>query len=630
LVENALKFTTTGFVEISAVSPPLASFPLKPPQPDFRPILFTVRDTGRGISPEFVQGHLFQRFSQEDPLQVGTGLGLALVKLLVESLGGWLEIWSEGIDGKGCVVRVLIWARPSTHATKSLRNEKGPWQEKSCRFYTGESNVGTDRLWKIMGERIMGEDLNMNVQRGDEQDISPEDMLKDLNDQSRCDLLVINDDLARLKAYLSHWTDQHAAPQAQGSGSKLKPTPILMLTSTAVDKKARILVEAYRKSWQDSGQLEAPALVVLMPKPTGPLKLMRYLRMCLEPDSCTQEEYAASEPVEEEEDEETHPTPFPLLRSITVPNITTLALGTHDGPMLSAGTMMKSSFKFPMSPQGDGTTAGGKIVPPHSPGGLVLPPREDSSAIEESGIQNKSKPKVQRSIRNFQSQRLGSFKGVSSKGPESSERPDRTVSFDVRGELQFSDGVDQLGELKPVPRVLIVEDNVTNRMILRTFLKKRGVSVVEAENGKLGVERFQEEVWRRQGRSGFEFVLMDLQMPVMDGNLATKRIREFEQSMVKQHGLSTPEATVASRENDVRDYSRSSSGNRQGETTHPESEMRGYQPTTIFALTGLAGEEDKRLAFECGVDGYLTKPVSLKTLGGLLSRCHPNYSEDLN
>ncbi|KAI8603639.1 hypothetical protein EDD21DRAFT_301983 [Dissophora ornata] len=436
LLENALKFTTTGFVEISAVSPPLATFPLKPPLADSRPVLFTVRDTGKGISPEYVDRQLFQRFSQEDPLQAGTGLGLALVKLLVESLGGWLEIWSEGIEGKGCVARVLIWAKPSPNVTKSLRDEEGVWQERSCRFYTGDATVSTDRLWKIMGERIMGQDLNMN----------------DLNDQSRCELLIFNDDLPRLKAYLSHWADQHAVSQIQGVGSSLEPVPLLMLTSISSEKKARNLVEAYKRSWYGSGRLDCPTRV------------------------------------------------------------------------------------------------------------------------------------PQRSIRNFVSQRQGPSKANVKKQGSKEETSTGNPTNVLRQSLA-PEGTDQLGVLKPVPRVLIVEDNMTNRMILRTFLKKRGVSVVEAENGKLGVERFQEEVWRRQGRSGFEFVLMDLQMPVMDGNLATKRIRDMEGS----RGAG-------------------------GTNVLPDTERRGYRHSTIFALTGLAGEEDKQLAFECGVDGYLTKPVSLTVM----------------
>ncbi|KAF9988569.1 His Kinase A domain containing protein [Mortierella antarctica] len=609
LLENALKFTTTGFVEISAVSPPLAMLPLKPPQPDARPILFTVRDTGRGISPEFVQAHLFQRFSQEDPLQAGTGLGLALVKLLVESLGGWLEIWSEGIEGKGCVVRVLIWATPCTNTSKSLKDEAGPWQEKSCRFYAGEPTVSTDRLWTIMGERMLGQDLNMNVQRGNEQDVSPEDMVKDLSDQSPCDLLVFNDDLARLKAYLSHWSDQQAAITSGAEDERTSfPIPLLMLTSILNEKRALDLVEAYRSAWEVSNKQGQLATVVIMPKPIGPIKLMNCIHQCFAPQDGTSDQDPAAEL--------SPPSAVPVLQSETTSRINTVPLGMHNNSNknFSAGTLIRSSFKFPASNSSgavsgsDETTTGViSLDKAHSP----------QEPTPKEPCVPKSKP--HRSIRNFVVPRSGGAPRISSKK--------RTVSVDVAGQSSLGcctdangkrvpESTDQLGELHPVPRVLIVEDNMTNRMILRTFLRKRGVTVVEAENGKLGVERFQEEVWRRQGRCGFDFVLMDLQMPVMDGNLATKRIREFEQTMVTQHGLSTPEP-----QNVDKMCGMVAPADEQQE---PDSDRRGYTRTMIFALTGLAGEEDKRLAFECGVDGYLTKPVSLKNLGALLSSCHPS------
>ncbi|KAK5807990.1 hypothetical protein F5H01DRAFT_282632 [Linnemannia elongata] len=416
LVENAIKFTATGFVELSAIALTNSPIPMKPPHPDARAILFTVRDTGKGISADFVQSHLFKRFSQEDPLQVGTGLGMALVKELVKKLGGWMEVWSEGIEGKGCVVKVLFWASPASHPTKSLKDMDGPWQNMSCRFYAGESALGSDRLFKIMGERMMGQQLAMKVERGNEQDTSAEDMLKNLSD-----------DVQKL-------VDEYLEVQAESDG------------------------------------VIRPASVVILSKPIGPLKLVQSLRDCFTP--------AFSSP----------------------------GLATPQG-----------------SPQ--------------------LSPRTDLARIP--------------SIKNYHIRRQLQL--------------DRTPAVGPTIDTSCSD--------RPLPRVLIVEDNITNRMILRMFLKKRGIGVVEAENGLLGVERFQEEVWRRDGKAGFEFVLMDLQMPVMDGNMATKKIREFEQ------GLTGP----------------------------PSTDQEGaYRRTTIFALTGLAADEDKRLAFECGVDGYLTKPVSLK------------------
>ncbi|KAG0270822.1 His Kinase A domain containing protein [Linnemannia exigua] len=613
LVENAIKFTATGFVELSAVALTNSPIPMKPPHPDARAILFTVRDTGKGISADFVQSHLFKRFSQEDPLQVGTGLGMALVKELVKKLGGWMEVWSEGVEGKGCVVKVLFWASPASHPTKSLKDMDGPWQNMSCRFYAGEPALGSDRLFKIMGERMMGQQLSMRVERGNEQDTSAEDMLKSFADECQCNLLVINDDLIRLRAYLSYWTDKQALTNEEGEMIPETPTPLLMLTAPYNLKK---LVDEYLEAQAESDGVIRPASIVILNKPIGPLKLAQSLRDCFTPAfSSPGLQTPQGSPQLSPRSGLSRVPPMPMIRSATVPHITTTTLGVNDSRLLSAGSMIKQSFVFPIMHQDRQSMM---FVPPHSPGGLVLPPRvlsidpspattpeqescpnhnssSSSSSLEDISPDITAKehpnlevfrakieanaPKIrpQRSIKNYQSQRQLQLERAAAAAPTMDTSSDR-----------------------PLPRVLIVEDNITNRMILKTFLKKRGIGVVEAENGLLGVERFQEEVWRRDGKAGFEFVLMDLQMPVMDGNLATKKIREFEQGLIKQGRLNSNSADTL-------------------HAVHTGAEQEGtYRRTMIFALTGLAADEDKRLAFECGVDGYLTKPVSLKTLGELL------------
>ncbi|KAI7817620.1 hypothetical protein BC939DRAFT_319071 [Gamsiella multidivaricata] len=653
LVENAIKFTTAGFVEISAVALTDSPVPMKPPHPEARPIVFTVRDTGKGISAEFVQSHLFKPFSQEDPLQVGTGLGMALVKGVVEKLGGWMEVWSEG-EGKGCVVRVLVWATPAPHQTKSLRDIIGPWHGASCRFYAGEHSVSSDRLFKVMGERMMGQQLNMNVERGDEQDITGEDMLRDLYDQSRCGLLIINDDVTRLRTYLSFWTEYYQTIKEGEIETPKTPMPLLVLTSPPNTKVIQKLVDAYLEKQIDS---ERPAGIVIMTKPIGPVKLIQCLRECFTPAFSNLSQQSSSQELPHSSSDVASMSlhPIPLTRSATIPQIARTTLGIHhDSRLFSASTAIEKSLALPTIAQADGnerrTMA---VLPPHSPGGLVLPPRTQKSRPssvktpdQESRPRNSTTnsedrlgtmnvqsttPPAQGSVSNGTVSMEGSKYNIEESAPkhrlqrsmkdyQAQKKLQRNKSALAAGTTGTTTGhpakdIKSSGETprKPWPRVLIVEDNITNRMILRTFLKKRGISVVEAENGKVGVERFQEEVWRREGRAGFDFVLMDLQMPVMDGNIATKRIREFERSMTKQFELSHPLETESCAD----------------EVDANMEQGRGYHPTIIFALTGLAGDEDKRLAFECGVDGYMTKPVSLKILGALMSSCMPTDMEGL-
>jgi PAS domain S-box-containing protein len=107
-------------------------------------------------------------------------------------------------------------------------------------------------------------------------------------------------------------------------------------------------------------------------------------------------------------------------------------------------------------------------------------------------------------------------------------------------------------------RVLVAEDNFVNQKVIRRTLEKWGIEAQIANNGREALE------WL--SREPFHLVLMDCQMPEMDGYEATRRIRAYEQP----RGLHMP----------------------------------------IIALTANALEGDREKCLECGMDDYLTKPVN--------------------
>jgi CheY-like chemotaxis protein len=117
-------------------------------------------------------------------------------------------------------------------------------------------------------------------------------------------------------------------------------------------------------------------------------------------------------------------------------------------------------------------------------------------------------------------------------------------------------------------QVLVVEDNKINQRVAVRLLQKLGYSTDVAENGKEAVERYE------PGR--YAAILMDCQMPVMDGFEATRQIRSRESG-----------------------------------TAH----------TPIIAFTARALPEDEQLCRAAGMDDYLRKPVDLMMLSIALRRC---------
>jgi len=123
-------------------------------------------------------------------------------------------------------------------------------------------------------------------------------------------------------------------------------------------------------------------------------------------------------------------------------------------------------------------------------------------------------------------------------------------------------------------RLLMAEDNEVNRRLMVRMLEKHGHSVVVAVNGQEALDMLD-----LRGPGAFDAVLMDIQMPVLDGLRATARIRDRE----KASG-----AHIA-----------------------------------IIGVTAHAREEDRRRCLEAGMDGYVTKPVRSQELLGELDRIVP-------
>lgn len=132
----------------------------------------------------------------------------------------------------------------------------------------------------------------------------------------------------------------------------------------------------------------------------------------------------------------------------------------------------------------------------------------------------------------------------------------------------------QPAQIEPVSRpirLLMAEDNEINAMIAVEILQERGAQIEVAENGKIAEEKFA-----ASPAGYYDAVLMDVQMPVMDGRAAARSIR----------AMPRPDA----------------------------------QRVPIYALSADAFVEDERLSREAGMDGHLSKPVNFDELWKILQQ----------
>lgn len=153
-----------------------------------------------------------------------------------------------------------------------------------------------------------------------------------------------------------------------------------------------------------------------------------------------------------------------------------------------------------------------------------------------------------------------------------------SFSQDKVGKIQIQDQLyseDHL-EIKPVfrgdfiPVILVVDDNPTNLLMAQAMLEKLGAKTVAASNGKEAIYEYS--------NSKVDLILMDCQMPVMDGYEATKELRK--------RNVSVP----------------------------------------ILAMTANTGNEEKEKCLSAGMNGFIVKPISLNYLSKeLLFALTPKY-----
>ena len=132
--------------------------------------------------------------------------------------------------------------------------------------------------------------------------------------------------------------------------------------------------------------------------------------------------------------------------------------------------------------------------------------------------------------------------------------------------------------LGPPLRILLAEDNFVNQKIVQGLLEKSGHRVEVAANGAIALERLSQDA--------FDLVLMDVQMPEMDGLTATKLVRQQER-LSKRH-------------------------------------------TPIIAMTANAMKGDREKCLDAGMDHYISKPIRFEELINAIARVSAKKSIGYN
>jgi signal transduction histidine kinase/CheY-like chemotaxis protein len=158
--------------------------------------------------------------------------------------------------------------------------------------------------------------------------------------------------------------------------------------------------------------------------------------------------------------------------------------------------------------------------------------------------------------------------------------PKKELPFVTRYTIEENKATDTPDQLNL--NILLAEDNKINQKVATSMLKKMGHHVVVVNNGK--------EALKAYNKNKFDLILMDGQMPEMDGLEATKKIRKLEDKLKTESS---------------------------NETSAPITKC----PTPIIAVTANAMKGDRERFLAAGMDDYIAKPIKKAALAEVISRC---------
>lgn len=514
LFNNSLKYTSSGFIQVKLDSEPLPS----KEKGGSSKVTLSVTDSGKGMTKEYLDNRLFTPFAQEDSLQPGTGLGLAIISAIIKSMGGTIEVESE--EGKG------------TKTTVTLELMHIAVKEEDV-----DRSVITSCANKTKGMKIgfVGFDADSYKKEPQPGTRSPENGLHrfmasfhtmckswfsmDMQisegiDQTGVDVFLTTEKgLELVQTQLEERMKNKSDKDAQ---NELADIPLLVICNSV--SAANAMMHHPRSH-----------VTGVLSQPCGPRKLAKSLTLCLEAHKNAKTN-----------------KPMPSVRKVLEDS---LGEGQH---------LQDTSFQKVLDSEDHAMREQAKEKG-HTGDAPLKHPQKDTAEIAQGTTK----------IPKADTAPLSKTASPTSPAPSAGS----------------SNPLSRTNSDQPVRKVLLVDDNRVNLQLLVTYIKKSGHYFKTASNGLEALEAYKSECDNPEANpenkdkemqdSPFDYVLMDVSMPVMDGLTSTRKIRAYERA-------------------------------------------NNITPAKVIALTGLASAQAQQEAFSSGVDTFMTKPVKLKELGKML------------
>lgn len=502
LVNNALKYTDSGYVRISMHQK-------RRTRQHFEAIL-TITDSGKGMSQAFVNEDLFRDFTQEDTNADGVGLGMNVVGQVVNAMGGSIEVTSDQHGAGTCVVVKVPLER--SHNSESRDTSEG-----SAGLHCGHVPEGLDVgiISNSQEKRLFMTERQeqLEITAGTLAISSIEKTCKHLGLEARtgewadCTTTKLN---FMLEEDFSKQVDLMQNDYDASSKCVIDSIPSVVICKNS--PSAQTIKEAWRNHPHHPG-----IVTEYIASPCGIRTISRAISSALQRHKIYQESEAA-----QMRDNAT--------KQFAVAS--THGVGDRSPSHADSPDAKKASTTQSLATPSPVDSEDHEIQP------CPLPSSEQRLELRASQNQTPSIAKQQET--------LNSAQDTPSNG---------------------------------VPVLLLVDDNNINLQLLVTWAKKRKYPYLSAVDGQLALDAYIQAhensalptTSAEKTLARPSIVLMDINMPIMDGYESTQRIRAYE----KKHHLT---------------------------------------PSKIVALTALSSEAAHKEAFGSGCDLFLTKPVKFKAL----------------